>query len=153
MLATGVPVGLGEPVFDKFEADVAHALMSIGAVKGVEFGAGFAAVAQKGTEHRDEITPRGFKSNSSGGTLGGITSGQDILVSVAMKPTSSIRLSGETIDSAGESAQIVTTGRHDPCVGLRAVPIVEAMLAIVLMDHYLRHRAQNADVASVTPIV
>jgi len=153
MLATGVPVGLGEPVFDKFEADVAHALMSIGAVKGVEFGAGFAAVAQKGTEHRDEITPRGFKSNSSGGTLGGITSGQDILVSVAMKPTSSIRLSGETIDSDGKSAQIMTTGRHDPCVGLRAVPIVEAMLAIVLMDHYLRHRAQNADVASATPIV
>jgi len=153
MLATGVPVGLGEPVFDKFEADVAHALMSIGAVKGVEFGAGFAAVAQKGTEHRDEITPRGFKSNSSGGTLGGITSGQDILVSVAMKPTSSIRLSGETIDSDGKSAQIMTTGRHDPCVGLRAVPIVEAMLAIVLMDHYLRNRAQNADVASATPIV
>jgi len=153
MLATGVPVGLGEPVFDKFEADVAHALMSIGAVKGVEFGAGFAAVAQKGTEHRDEITPRGFKSNSSGGTLGGITSGQDILVSVAMKPTSSIRLSGETIDSDGKSAQIMTTGRHDACVGLRAVPIVEAMLAIVLMDHYLRHRAQNADVASATPIV
>jgi chorismate synthase len=153
VIATGVPVGLGEPVFDKFEADVAHAMMSIGAVKGVEFGAGFAAVAQKGTQHRDEITPRGFKSNSSGGTLGGITSGQDVLVSVAMKPTSSIRLPGETIDSAGESAPIVTTGRHDPCVGLRAVPIVEAMLAIVLLDHYLRHRAQNADVESETPIV
>jgi len=153
VIATGVPVGLGEPVFDKFEADVAHAMMSIGAVKGVEFGAGFAAVAQKGTQHRDEITPRGFKSNSSGGTLGGITSGQDVLVSVAMKPTSSIRLPGETIDSAGESAPIVTTGRHDPCVGLRAVPIVEAMLAIVLLDHYLRHRAQNADVDSETPIV
>jgi chorismate synthase len=153
IIATGVPVGLGEPVFDKFEADVAHAMMSIGAVKGVEIGAGFAAVAQKGTEHRDEISPGGFKSNSSGGTLGGITTGQDVLVSIAMKPTSSIRLPGETIDSAGESAEIVTTGRHDPCVGLRAAPIAEAMLAIVLMDHYLRNRAQNADVKSETPAV
>ncbi len=153
IVATGVPVGLGEPVFDKFEADVAHALMSIGAVKGVEFGAGFAAVTQKGTEHRDEISPAGFKSNSSGGTLGGITSGQDVLVSIVMKPTSSIRLPGETIDKAGDSTEIVTTGRHDPCVGLRAAPIAEAMLAIVLMDHYLRHRAQNADVQSATPSV
>jgi chorismate synthase len=153
IVATGVPVGLGEPVFDKFEADVAHSLMSIGAVKGVEFGAGFAAVAQKGTEHRDEISPAGFKSNSSGGTLGGITSGQDVLVSIAMKPTSSIRLPGETIDKSGNSTEIVTTGRHDPCVGLRAAPIAEAMLAIVLMDHYLRNRAQNADVESVTPSV
>ena len=151
--ATGVPVGLGEPVFDKLEADVAHAMMSIGAVKGVEFGAGFAAVAQKGTEHRDEITPAGFKSNSAGGTLGGISSGQDILVSIAMKPTSSIRLAGETIDRSGAATEIVTTGRHDPCVGLRAAPIAEAMLGIVLMDHYLRHRAQNADVASDTPAV
>jgi len=151
--ATGVPVGLGEPVFDKFEADVAHALMSIGAVKGIEFGDGFACVGQKGTEHRDEITPSGFKSNSSGGTLGGITSGQDVLVSIAMKPTSSIRLPGETIDRAGAPAEIVTTGRHDPCVGLRATPIAEAMLAIVLLDHFLRHRAQNADVVSETPQV
>jgi chorismate synthase len=153
IIATGVPVGLGEPVFDKFEADAAHALMSIGAVKGVEFGAGFAAVAQKGSEHRDEISPGGFKSNSSGGTLGGITSGQDVLVSIAMKPTSSIRLPGETIDQAGASVEIVTTGRHDPCVGLRAAPIAEAMLAIVLMDHFLRNRAQNADVKSETPSV
>jgi chorismate synthase len=151
--ASHVPVGLGEPVFDKLEADVAHAMMSIGAVKGVEFGAGFAAVAQKGTEHRDEITPGGFKSNSSGGTLGGISSGQDILVSIALKPTSSIRLPGQTIDRAGEATEIVTTGRHDPCVGLRAAPIAEAMLAIVLMDHFLRHRAQNADVQSETPAV
>jgi len=151
--AAGVPVGLGEPVFDKLEADIAHALMSIGAVKGVEFGAGFACVTQKGTEHRDEITPAGFKSNSSGGTLGGISSGQDILASIAMKPTSSIRLSGETIDQSGEAAEIVTTGRHDPCVGLRVAPIAEAMVAIVLMDHYLRHRGQNTDVASPTPDV
>jgi chorismate synthase len=151
--ATGVPVGLGEPVFDKLEADIAHGLMSIGAVKGVEFGAGFAAVAQKGTEHRDEITPQGFKSNSSGGTLGGISSGQDILVSIAMKPTSSIRLPGDTIDRHGQATEVVTTGRHDPCVGLRAAPIAEAMLAIALMDHYLRNRAQNADVQSATPVV
>jgi len=151
--ARGMPVGLGEPVFDKLEADVAHAMMSIGAVKGVEFGAGFAAVSQKGTEHRDEITPGGFKSNSSGGTLGGISSGQDILVSIAMKPTSSIRLPGDTVDKRGKAAEVVTTGRHDPCVGLRATPIAEAMLAIVLMDHYLRNRAQNADVCSETPVV
>jgi chorismate synthase len=151
--ASGMPVGLGEPVFDKLEADVAHAMMSIGAVKGVEFGAGFAAVSQKGTEHRDEITPAGFKSNSSGGTLGGISSGQDILVSIAMKPTSSIRLPGDTVDKHGEATEVVTTGRHDPCVGLRATPIAEAMLAIVLMDHYLRDRAQNADVCSETPVV
>ena len=149
--ATGMPVGLGEPVFDKLEADVAHALMSIGAVKGVEFGDGFACVEQKGTEHRDELAPSGFKKNSSGGTLGGISSGQDIRVSIAMKPTSSIRLPGETIDVAGQPAEIVTTGRHDPCVGLRATPIAEAMLAIVLLDHYLRQRAQNADVSTDTP--
>jgi chorismate synthase len=153
IIAKGVPVGLGEPVFDKIEADAAHALMSIGAVKGVEFGAGFAAVAQKGSEHRDEISPGGFKSNSSGGTLGGITTGQDILISIAMKPTSSIRLPGQTIDKDGESVEIVTTGRHDPCVGLRAAPIAEAMLAIVLMDHWLRNRAQNADVECKTPSV
>jgi len=149
--ATGVPVGLGEPVFDKLEADIAHGLMSIGAVKGVEFGDGFACIEQKGTEHRDELAPSGFKKNSSGGTLGGISSGQDIRVSIAMKPTSSIRLPGDTIDTAGQPAEIVTTGRHDPCVGLRATPIAEAMLAIVLMDHYLRHRGQNADVRTDTP--
>ena len=146
IIASGVPVGLGEPVFDKLEAAIAHGMMSINAVKGVEFGAGFAAVEQKGTEHRDEITPDGFAKNSSGGTLGGISSGQDILVSIALKPTSSIRLSGETINKEGQSVKIKTTGRHDPCVGLRATPIAEAMLALVLMDHYLRHRAQNADV-------
>ncbi len=146
VIASGVPVGLGEPVFDKLEAAIAHGMMSINAVKGVEFGAGFAAVEQKGTEHRDEITPDGFAKNSSGGTLGGISSGQDILVSIALKPTSSIRLSGETINKEGQSVKIKTTGRHDPCVGLRATPIAEAMLALVLMDHYLRHRAQNADV-------
>jgi len=149
--ATGVPVGLGEPVFDKLEADVAHALMSIGAVKGVEFGDGFACVEQRGTEHRDELAPSGFKKNSSGGTLGGITSGQDLRISIAMKPTSSIRLPGDTIDTAGNAAEIVTTGRHDPCVGLRATPIAEAMVAIVVMDHFLRHRGQNADVKTDTP--
>jgi chorismate synthase len=152
IVASGVPVGLGEPVFDKLEAAIAHGMMSINAVKGVEFGAGFAVVEQKGTEHRDEITPDGFAKNSSGGTLGGISSGQDILVSIALKPTSSIRLSGETIDKQGRSVEIKTTGRHDPCVGLRATPIAEAMLALVLMDHYLRHRAQNADVDPATPL-
>ncbi len=150
IVASGVPVGLGEPVFDKLEAAIAHGMMSINAVKGVEFGAGFAVVEQKGTEHRDEITPDGFAKNSSGGTLGGISSGQDILVSIALKPTSSIRLAGETIDKQGRSVEIKTTGRHDPCVGLRATPIAEAMLALVLMDHYLRHRAQNADVDPAT---
>lgn len=152
IVASGVPVGLGEPVFDKLEAAIAHGMMSINAVKGVEFGAGFAVVEQKGTEHRDEITPDGFAKNSSGGTLGGISSGQDILVSIALKPTSSIRLSGATIDKQGRSVEIKTTGRHDPCVGLRATPIAEAMLALVLMDHYLRHRAQNADVDPATPL-
>jgi chorismate synthase len=144
--ATGMPVGLGEPVFDKLEADIAHALMSINAVKGVEFGDGFQAVEQKGSEHRDEITPDGFRTNSAGGTLGGISSGQDLLVGIALKPTSSIRLGGDTIDKHGEATEIVTKGRHDPCVGLRATPIAEAMLAIVLLDHYLRQRGQNADV-------
>ncbi len=153
LVASGVPVGLGEPVFDKIDAEIAYAMMSIGAVKGVELGAGFRAVAQKGTEHRDEITPAGFKSNSAGGTLGGITSGQDVLVSIALKPTSSIRLPGDTINVQGEPVEIITTGRHDPCVGLRATPIAEAMLAIVLMDHYLRHRGQNADVTCPTPKV
>jgi chorismate synthase len=153
VVASGVPVGLGEPVFDKIDAEIAYAMMSIGAVKGVELGAGFRAVKQKGSEHRDEITPAGFKSNSSGGTLGGITSGQDVLVSIAMKPTSSIRLPGDTIDVQGKPVEVVTTGRHDPCVGLRATPIAEAMLALVLMDHYLRHRGQNADVTCQTPKV
>ncbi len=146
ILATQVPIGLGEPVFDKLEADIAHALMSINAVKGVEIGAGFSVVTQRGSEHRDEIDSSGFKQNNSGGTLGGISSGQDILASIALKPTSSIVKPAETIDKSGEETEIVTKGRHDPCVGLRATPIAEAMLAITLMDHYLRHRAQNSDV-------
>jgi len=146
VVARGVPVGLGEPVFDKLEADLAHALMSINAVKGVEFGDGFECVHQRGSEHRDEITPDGFAKNSSGGTLGGISSGQDILASIALKPTSSIQVPGSTVDVAGNATEIVTTGRHDPCVGLRATPIAEAMVALTLMDHYLRDRAQNADV-------
>ena len=140
------PIGLGEPVFDKLDADLAKAMMSINAVKGVELGDGFAVIEQHGSEHRDEISPEGFQSNSAGGTLGGISSGQDILVSIALKPTSSIRKKGETIDKKGKSAEIQVKGRHDPCVGLRATPIAEAMFAIVLMDHYLRNRAQNADV-------
>jgi chorismate synthase len=144
--ATGVPAGLGEPVFDKLEADLAHGLMSINAVKGVEFGDGFRVVTQRGSEHRDELTPQGFVKNSSGGTLGGISSGQDILVSIALKPTSSIQVPGRTVDADGNAAEIVTTGRHDPCVGLRATPIAEAMVALTLMDHVLRDRAQNADV-------
>ena len=153
VLASNVPPGLGEPVFDKLEADIAHGLMSINAVKGIEIGAGFAAVSQKGSEHRDEISPEGFAKNDAGGTLGGISSGQDILASIALKPTSSISKTGETIDKDGKATDIVTTGRHDPCVGLRATPIAEAMVALVLMDHYLRHRAQNADVDSGTPVV
>ncbi|HMB73004.1 MAG TPA: chorismate synthase [Gammaproteobacteria bacterium] len=146
VVASGVPPGLGEPVFDKLDADIAHALMSINAVKGVELGDGFRCIEQRGSEHRDEMTPEGFHKNSSGGTLGGISSGQDVLVSIALKPTSSIQVPGATVDTQGEQAEIVTTGRHDPCVGLRATPIAEAMLALTLMDHYLRHRAQNADV-------
>ena len=148
-----MPVGLGEPVFDKLEADIAHGLISINAVKGVEFGDGFEVVHQRGSEHRDEITPDGFKKNSAGGTLGGISSGQDILVSIALKPTSSIQVPGTTVDKQGKATEIVTTGRHDPCVGLRATPIAEAMLALTLIDHYLRHRAQNADVRSAMPVV
>lgn len=151
VLATNVPPGLGEPVFDKLEADIAHALMSINAVKGVELGAGFAAVAQRGSEHRDQMSAGGFSKNDAGGTLGGISSGQDILASIALKPTSSISLPGKTIDRKGKDTEIVTTGRHDPCVGLRATPIAEAMVALVIMDHYLRNRAQNADVRSETP--
>ena len=145
-VAQGVPAGLGEPVYDRLDADLAHAMMSINAVKGVAIGAGFGCVEQKGTEHRDEITDKGFTSNHAGGILGGISSGQDIKVEIAFKPTSSIRLTGTTIDKNGHQTEISTSGRHDPCVGLRAVPIVEAMLALVLMDHTLRHRAQNMDV-------
>jgi chorismate synthase len=148
ILASGLPPGLGEPVFDKLEADIAHGLMSINAVKGVELGAGFGAVTQRGSEHRDEIGPDGFNKNDAGGTLGGLSSGQDLLASIAMKPTSSISVPGKTIDRSGQATEIVTKGRHDPCVGLRATPIAEAMVALVLMDHYLRHRAQNADVES-----
>jgi len=153
VLASNVPPGLGEPVFDKLEAELARGLMSINAVKGVELGAGFAAVSQKGSEHRDEMTPEGFGKNDAGGTLGGISSGQDILASIALKPTSSIAKPGATVDLAGKKSAIITHGRHDPCVGLRATPIAEAMVALVLMDHYLRHRAQNADVESATPVI
>jgi len=153
VVATGVPPGLGEPIFDRLDADIAHALMSINAVKGVEIGAGFACVEQKGTEHRDEITPQGFLGNQAGGVLGGISSGQDILASIALKPTSSIRIPGRTVDVNGNPVEVVTLGRHDPCVGIRATPIAEAMLALVLMDHALRQRAQNADVASMTPVI
>ncbi|MGB5621929.1 MAG: chorismate synthase [Gammaproteobacteria bacterium] len=153
VIATGVPPGLGEPVFDKLDADIAHAMMGINAVKAVEIGDGFLAVAQKGTEHRDEITPDGFRSNHAGGTLGGISSGQAIRVSMAIKPTSSLRLPCDSVDVSGAPVTVVTTGRHDPCVGIRATPIAEAMLALVLMDHYLRHRAQNADVESATPVI
>ncbi|NOR18510.1 MAG: chorismate synthase [Xanthomonadales bacterium] len=153
VIARGMPPGLGEPIFDRLEADLAHGLMSINAVKGVEMGDGFRVVEQKGTEHRDEMTPHGFKSNSSGGVLGGISSGQDVLVSIALKPTSSIRLPGDTVDKAGEPVEIITKGRHDPCVGLRATPIAEAMVAIALLDHYLRQRAQNSDVKSEVPVI
>jgi chorismate synthase len=153
VVAAGVPPGLGEPVFDRLDADIAYAMMSINAVKGVEIGAGFAAIEQKGSEHRDEMSPRGFLSNRAGGVLGGISSGQDILVSIALKPTSSIVVPGQTVDVDGNSVEVVTTGRHDPCVGLRATPIAEAMLALTLMDHYLRHRAQNADVVGTTPVI
>jgi chorismate synthase len=153
VLAKGVPPGLGEPVFDRLDADLAHAMMSVNAVKAVEIGAGVAAAAQRGSEHRDELTPAGFLTNNAGGILGGISSGQDIVVHVTLKPTSSIQVPGRTIDVAGNPVDVVTTGRHDPCVGLRATPICEAMLAIVLMDHLLRHRGQNADVACSTPVI
>lgn len=151
--ASGVPVGLGEPIFDRLDADLAHALMSINAVKGIEIGDGFAAVEQKGTEHRDEMTPEGFLSNHAGGILGGISTGQDITAHIALKPTSSLRLPGRSINDKGEAIEVVTQGRHDPCVGIRATPIAEAMMAIVLMDHLLRHRAQNADVQCDTPVL
>ncbi len=153
VVASGVPPGLGEPVFERLDADLAGAMMGINAVKGVEIGAGFGAVVQRGSEHRDELTPQGFRSNHAGGVLGGISSGQDIVVSIALKPTSSITLPGATIDVDGKPADIVTTGRHDPCVGIRATPIAEAMMALVLMDHYLRFRAQCADVALTTPVI
>lgn len=153
VVATGVPPGLGEPIFDRLDADIAHALMSINAAKGVEIGAGFESVTQKGTEHRDEMTPEGFLSNNAGGILGGISSGQDIVARMALKPTSSIRLSGQTVDVNGNATEVITTGRHDPCVGIRATPIAEAMLAIVIADHMLRHRGQNMDVVSSTPVV
>ncbi len=153
VVATGVPPGLGEPIFDRLDADLAHALMSINAVKGVEIGAGFDCIEQKGTEHRDEITPQGFLSNHAGGILGGISSGQDIVASIAMKPTSSLRLPGRTVNVRGEPVEVITTGRHDPCVGIRATPIAEAMMAIVLMDHFLRQRGQNGDVRSATPVI
>jgi chorismate synthase len=151
VVASGMRPGWGEPVFDRLDADVAKALMSVNAVKGVEIGTGFAAVEQKGTQHRDEMSPGGFASNNAGGVLGGISTGQDMLVSIGLKPTSSIRLSGATIDRQGEATDIATYGRHDPCVGIRAVPIAEAMLALVLVDHLLRHRAQNASTVVDTP--
>jgi chorismate synthase len=151
VVAEGVPVGWGEPVYGKLDADIAGAMMSINAIKGVEIGSGFASVAQKGTEHSDEMTPQGFVSNHAGGILGGISTGQDIVVSIAVKPTSSIRLDRRSVDKAGRAVIVNTHGRHDPCVGIRATPIAEAMLALVLMDHALRHRAQNADVACATP--
>ena len=152
-IARGVPPGLGEPVFDRLDADIAQAMMAINAVKGVEIGDGFACVAAKGTSFRDEITPEGFLSNHAGGILGGISTGQNIVVHTALKPTSSLRLPGRTIDIDGHPAEIITKGRHDPCVGIRATPICEAMLAIVIMDHALRFRAQCADVRSRTPVV
>jgi chorismate synthase len=153
VMAEGVMPGLGEPIFDRLDADIAHSLMSINAVKGVEIGAGFDCVEQKGTEHRDEITPDGFLSNHAGGVLGGISSGQDIIAHIALKPTSSLRLPGQSVDLQGNPIEVVTQGRHDPCVGIRATPIAEAMLAISLMDHFMRHRAQNAAVESGVPVI
>jgi len=153
VVAGGVPPGWGEPIFDRLDAELARALMSINAVKGVEIGAGFASVEQKGTEHRDEITPEGFLSNHAGGILGGISTGQAIVCSLALKPTSSIRLPGCSVNIRGEAVEVITTGRHDPCVGIRATPIAEAMMALTLMDHMLRHRAQNLDVHSQTPVI
>lgn len=153
VVASGVPVGWGEPLYDRLDADIAHAMMGINAVKGVEIGAGFASIEQLGTQHSDEMTPQGFASNNAGGVLGGISTGQDITVSIAIKPTSSIRLDRHTTNLQGEPVVINTHGRHDPCVGIRATPIAEALLAIVLIDHALRHRAQNADVKTATPRV
>ncbi len=153
VMATNVPPGLGEPIFDRLDADLAHALMSINAVKGVEIGDGFDCVNSKGTDFRDEMTPEGFLSNHAGGVLGGISSGQEIVASIALKPTSSLHLPGRSINRKGEAIEVVTKGRHDPCVGIRATPIAEAMMAIVLMDHMLRHRAQNYDVQSTLPVL
>lgn len=153
VVASGMFPGLGEPIFDRLDADIAHAMMSINAVKAVEIGAGFASVEQQGTDHRDEMTAEGFLSNNAGGILGGISSGQDIEVSIALKPTSSILLPGRSITKQGEPTEVVTKGRHDPCVGIRATPIAEAMLAIAIMDHVMRHRAQNIDVRSETPMI
>lgn len=151
--ASGVPVGWGEPIYDKLDADIAYAMMGLNAVKGVEIGAGFACVAQKGSEHGDELTPQGFLSNHAGGVLGGISTGQDVRVSIAIKPTSSIRIPRRSIDLAGQPVEVITHGRHDPCVGIRATPIAEALLALVLIDHALRHRAQCADVSVLTPAI
>ncbi|GFO70966.1 chorismate synthase [Bathymodiolus japonicus methanotrophic gill symbiont] len=153
VMASHVPPGLGEPIFDRLDADLAHALMSINAVKGVEIGDGFACINSKGTDFRDEMTPGGFLSNHAGGILGGISSGQNIVASIALKPTSSLHLPGRSINRKGEAIEVVTQGRHDPCVGIRATPIAEAMMAIVLMDHMLRHRAQNFDVQSTLPVL
>lgn len=153
VIAEGLPPGWGEPIFDRLDADIAHAMMGINAVKGVDIGAGFASVAQRGSEHRDEMTPQGFLSNNAGGILGGISSGQDIVVNIALKPTSSLHLPGRSVDMQGNPIEVVTKGRHDPCVGIRATPIAEAMLALVLMDHALRHRAQNADVVMPSPVI
>ncbi len=153
VIASHVPPGLGEPIFDRLDAELAHALMSINAVKGVEIGGGFDCVESLGTEFRDEITPEGFLSNHAGGILGGISTGQDIVASIALKPTSSLHLPGRSINAAGEAVEVITTGRHDPCVGIRATPIAEAMMAITLMDHFLRHRAQNAQVDSGLPVL
>lgn len=151
VVASGMPVGLGQPLFDKLDADIAYAMMGINAVKGVEIGAGFASVTQRGTTHGDSLSPDGFRSNNAGGVLGGISTGQDLEVAIAIKPTSSIITPRETIDTAGQSTEIVTKGRHDPCVGIRATPIAEAMLALVVMEHALQHRAQCGDVASPVP--
>ncbi|MGR2740251.1 chorismate synthase [Billgrantia sp. Q4P2] len=153
VIAEGLPPGLGEPVFDRLDAELAHGLMSINAVKGVEIGDGFAAVASRGSEHRDEMTPEGFLSNHAGGVLGGISSGQPLIAHLALKPTSSITIPGRSIDAHGNPVEVVTKGRHDPCVGIRATPIAEAMMALTLMDHLLRHRAQNAEVRVETPVL
>ena len=150
---SGMPTGLGEPVFDKLDAELAHGLMSINAVKGIEIGNGFSVISEKGSEHRDEISPEGFTSNSSGGIAGGISTGQDLIISIALKPTSSIAKEGNTVDKQGNATKVEAKGRHDPCVGIRATPIAEAMVAIILMDHYLRNRAQNADVVLSTPVI
>lgn len=151
VVASNVPPGLGEPIFDRLDAELAHAFMSINAVKGVEIGAGFDSIEQKGTEHRDEMTPEGFLSNNAGGVLGGISTGQDIVAHMALKPTSSIHLPGKSIDTSGNAIEVSTKGRHDPCVGIRATPIAEAMMAMVIIDHLMRHRGQNADVVCETP--